>query len=370
MAKFHRVIILAVSLMLSLSCGDNPDAELSRGAGSIRDSLQIMIVVPAAGDLEYGIADVSDIALMDSGDYAILDYIACCIHVLDSEGGVQYQIGGRGSGPGEFRAPYPFAYLATGDFVVRDMMMENWQILGSDGSSVEYYTGSFFNTIIEIQPGKDSTIVVKQINIEITQDAPIATVQLVAINAYTGVLETIYFEHSEQMSSSQTDYADYYPLYAVDRYGNVATAILNQDSPEVEFYNSSGEYSHTIQLDMVFERTKVDSTYKISGLPVSMPVSFGDDTRTFTVEVPEKEPIISGIAFGPDNNLWARVFWSLQSERWNVFKPDGEFVRSILLDLSSNQNLSHPSLRVSRNGICGRAMWDTGEKALVIFESE
>lgn len=370
MTKFSRVIILVVSVLLFFACGDNSYTELSSSTGILSDSLRIMLVVPEAGDLEFGIADVSDIALMDSGDIAVLDYIACCIHILNPEGSAQCQIGGRGSGPGEFRGPYPFAYLGTGDFVVRDMRMENWQVLDSDGSSKEYYTGSFLNTILEIQPGEDSIIVVKQLSIEITQEAPIATVQLVAINAYTGILETIYFEQSESMSSSLTDFADYYPLYAVDRYGNVATAILNQDSPNVEFYNSSGEHSHTVELDMVFERTKVDSTYKISGLPVSMPVSFGDDTRTFSVEIPEREPIISGIAYGPDNNLWVRVYWSLQSEHWNVFKPDGEFMRSIFFDLSAMQNLSHPSLRISRNGICGRAMWDTGEKALVIFESD
>jgi len=367
--KFIFINVLLITALLFISC-DNGDTELSIRTISIRDSLRVLLVVPAAGELEYGIADVSDIALMDSGDYAILDYIACCIHILNSEGDIQYQIGRRGSGPGEFRGPYPFAYLDTEDFVIRDMRMENWQVLDSDGSSVEYYSGDFLNTILEVQPGKDSTIVVKQLNIEITQSAPIATVQLVAINAYTGVTETVYFEHSEAMNSSLTDFADYYPLYAVDRNGNVATAILNQDSPEVEFYNPTGEYSHAIQLDMVFERCKVDSTYKISGLPVSMPVSFGDDTRTFKVEVPENEPIISGIAFGPDNNLWVRVFWSLQSERWNIFKSDGEFVRSIFFDLSTIQNLSHPSLRISRNGICGRAMWDTGEKALVIFSNE
>jgi len=370
MVKLHHVIIFIVSVLLSFSCADDPDVELFNGASSSRDFLRIKLAVPEAGDLEFGIADVSDIALMDSGDYAILDYIACCIHILDSEGNIKSQIGGRGSGPGEFRGPYPFAYLGTGDFVVRDMRMENWQVLDSNGSSKEYYSGNYLNTILEVQAGRDSTIVVKQLNIEITPDAPIATVQVVAINAYTGVLQTVYFEHSEAMRSSQTDCADYYPLYAVDRNGSVATAILNQDSPEVEIFNRSGEYSNTIRLDMTFERTRVDSTYKISGLPVLMPVSFGDDTRTFTVQVPEREPIISGIAYGPENNLWVRVSWSLQSERWNIFKPDGEFVRSVFFDLSTMHNLSQPSLRISRNGICGRAMWDTGEKALVIFASE
>ncbi|MCK5132103.1 MAG: hypothetical protein KAR40_08135 [Candidatus Sabulitectum sp.] len=370
MIKYSFTALLSAIALLSLSCSDGSDTGLSNRTGSIGDSLQILLVVPEAGDLEYGIADVSDIALMDSGDYAVLDYLSCCIHILNSEGSMQYQIGGRGSGPGEFRGPYPFAYLGTGDFVVRDMRLENWQVLDSDGSSKEYYSGNYLNTILEVQPGKDSTIAVRQLNIEITQDAPIATVQLVAINAYTGIIETIYFEHSERMGSSQTDMADNYPLYAVNRDGDFAITMLNQDSPEVEFYNSAGEYSHTIQLNMEYERTQVDSTYRITGLPVSMPVSFGDDIRTLVVEVPEKEPVISGIAFGPDDNLWVRVSWSLQSERWNIFKSDGEFVRTILFDLSSIPNLSQPSLIVSRNGICARAMWDTGERALVIFASK
>ncbi|GEM_PF-6327101 len=369
MVKLHLIIILVVSVLLSLSCSD-PHPDLFNGAGTTRDSLRIMLAVPEAGDIDSGIADVSDIALMDNGDYAVLDYIACCIHILDTEGSVKLQIGGRGSGPGEFRGPYPFAYLDTGDFVVRDMRMENWQVLDSNGSSKEYYSDNYLNTILEVQAGRDSTIVVKQLNIEITPEAPVATVQLVAINAYTGVLQTIYYEHSEAMRSLQTDCADYYPLYAVDGNGSVATATLNQDSPEVDIFNRFGEWSSTIQLDMTYERTRVDSTYKISGLPVLMPISFGDDTRTFTVQVPEREPVISGIAYGPENNLWVRVSWSPQSERWNIFKPDGEFVRSVFFDLSTVQNLSQPSLRISRNGICGRAMWDTGEKTLVIFAYE
>ncbi len=370
MVKFHIILMLVLSAFCSFSCSDYSDAELTNEGGSSRDSLRIMLAVPEAGDLGYGIADISDIALMDGGDYALLDYITCYIHILDSDGRAKSQIGGRGSGPGEFRGPYPFAYLGTGDFIVRDMRMENWQVIDRDGLSLEYYSGNFLNTILEVQPGKDSIIIVKQLNIEITQEAPIATIQLVGVNAYSGEMQTSYFEHSEPMRSSQTDFADHYPLYAVDRNGIVAITILNQDSPVIDFYTSSGEYSYTLQVEMPFERSMVDSTYKISGLPVSMPVSFGDDIRTFSVDVPEDEPIISGIAYGPENNLWVRVSWSLQSEQWNVFKPDGEFVRSVFFDLSATDNLSQPSLRISRNGICGIAMWDTGEKALVIFESE
>jgi hypothetical protein len=120
-------------------------APVHAGVAELKRDLAIGI---ADGDEKYMIGAIDDIAIAANGTFYVLDRSVPAVRVYDAAGKFVKNVGGRGSGPGEYRAAAAVAIAKNGNLVLWDPgnarvnvytpagdVVTSWPTLGGSGSA-------------------------------------------------------------------------------------------------------------------------------------------------------------------------------------------------------------------------------------------
>ena len=147
----RRVTVLASGISLSIGCAADPAADASVLVDTVGTATRTMSVTPMDSGswhlVEVGRIDLSaegpgaigyvrDLTLFDDGTIAVADLRPAAVHLFSAAGTWQRQVGGMGSGPGE----YEDAFLArAGDtLVVQDRRNSRAIWFGRDGAALHH----------------------------------------------------------------------------------------------------------------------------------------------------------------------------------------------------------------------------------------
>jgi hypothetical protein len=117
------VVLTSVALLLSAACGEKPSTD---SAASHADTITVAVVDLTLGGGDDGFAEVGSAIIDSAGRIIITDFKRAAVHVFAPDGRPLFDIGRRGSGPGEFERPYKLAFDREGKLWLSDSQNERF----------------------------------------------------------------------------------------------------------------------------------------------------------------------------------------------------------------------------------------------------
>lgn len=351
--------VLFFPVLIALGCGSpgdySPAEPIARDTLVLTDSIGVLM-----GDSNYVFGSVRGIRSIPGG-IAFADGIFARIMVFDPSGTFLYSGGGRGEGPGEFLQPMSFCRLSNGDFFVFDFGNRTATVLDDSLDFVTSYPLQL-GLPVKIDPGPDSTIVLKQLLVEFQDGSLLSGYRISSMNAYNGAEETVYSEHFVEMGSDTVDLRPWYCFFTADPEGKVYLADYDSDEYLIEVFSPEGEFLWSFEMEIEPRQDYDQEIHHLVFLPVIMPLTTSEGTSTMIISTPEKHPYITGMETDGDGNLWVRRMGLCDSEYWDVVSPEGELLRKVVLYADTTSFSSYPSLHVSPYGMVATRIENESER--------
>jgi hypothetical protein len=329
-----RYLTIPALLIFTVFCGGAPSesdgiAESSMSVDTLRavDSIGVFV-----GDSSYVLGAVADFTTLSGGRPAILDRVKGTVSVFDADGTFLYSFGGIGEGPGEFQYPMMITALESGTIVVAELMGSVTALDPSGNQLGRWRYQGMGGLPLALMPFDDSTFVCYYFGMSV-EAGPMNRYSLERYHAVTGEVLTTYF-HWDGEPNPSTDFTPAYITAAADGNGRVYMSRIENESWMVEVYEDGPEPVDTIALFPDRERGPVNNEWGfVSGcVPVRYGYSDGTSQSWETVNMPQRQPLISQLAVDAQGNLWCRR-GGVPGDVWDVVSPGGEHLRQVHVTL-------------------------------------
>ena len=344
----------ASAILISAACGGTaPSSQEDNHADTPSDTLVFSDTVGVLqGDSLEMFGSLSEVLPVPEG-IIILDRITCRITLFDREGDPLITSGGRGSGPGEYTNPFRMCRLAGGQYFVYEMTSGGTTLLDSSLNFIQ--SGNMNMRLpLKVSPGTDSMVVIKEIGIQFDEERLTGGCSIYSLNAFTGAEGCVYSEYTAPLGANEVDLRPHFCFFTTDTSGNVYMADYDSDEYSIRVLSPRGEPLDTLTMENAGERGDFDrEVHSLRFLPITMPVSVSteDGSSELRVSEPELQPYVSGLAVGPEGNIWARRCGLADSERWDVISPEGERLREVVLQADTSGGGYYPLLHISPFGL-------------------
>lgn len=315
-----------------------------------------------AGDPATQFGAISALDVGSDGKVYVLDTQAREVRVFDQSGQHLHNIGGPGTGPGEFGQALVALMLTPGDTVlVPDIMQQRVNRYAPDGRSMGQFAIPFDAGIPMRWEQTPDRRIVQQVRIMTMpgQQAPGATpvdpVDRLLIRGYDGTLtDTLMtFDSGETFNfageSPQIRLFEPEPMWSIGLDGTVFFGINSDFS--IEMRNQNGEPVRVVRLpterkpvtdsDRTTFRTMMEELFAAQGVP---PQALSQ--LTSMIQFADFYPAYANIMGGPDNTMWVqRVRTAAEatasgesfnpqegdsgSRTWDVFDAEGRYLGTI-----------------------------------------
>ncbi len=324
-------------LVLISGCGENGEDSVSVQDMPVLpvDTLQAVLEIGVeVGDSTNTFGAITSTVIDQESRIIVLDEVATCMKVYDSNGHYLRQISRHGNGPGELAMPWGMFLMTDGRLMVLDPGKKGFVVFDDSLRFIEEIGLWPQNPPFQGTPLSDSQYVGYKIGTDMA-DGGIVMNRRVALYTY-GKEEWDYIFWQDSIEASINEITENPSMFLIDMLdplsigGNGSDRIYFSLKDGEEYlitgWNPEGEEVLSISMDLIpVEKTPeeiaAESTYvtnylsRLSG-GGGFPMEFEPD--------PFKDMVI-GVDIGPDGNLWVRR-GTVDTPFFDIFNTSGELL--------------------------------------------
>lgn len=328
-------------LLLISGCGGNGQEPASVQNMPVLpvDTLQAVLEIGVElGDSTNTFGAITSTVIDRRGRILVLDQVATCVKIYDSNGNYLQQVSRQGNGPGELVMPWEIFLMTDGKLMVHDQGNLGFVVFDDSLKFVEVIDLWQQNPPSLGTPISDSQYVGYKIETDMV-DENIVMKRVVALYSYgEEEWDLIYWQDSIEVSfneileNTSELFIDLFDPLSIGGNGSDRIYFSLKDGEEYRItgWNPEGEEVLSISMDLIpVEKTPeeiaAESTYvtnyvnRISG-GGGFPFEFEPD--------PFKDMVI-GVDIGPDGNLWVRR-GTTDTPFFDIFDTSGELLHHVV----------------------------------------
>ena len=370
--------LLLPSLLIILSCTKEgfPLENSHPPQNTVPDTMTVFpsdTIGILMGDSNYVFGTIGDAVTFENGNIAILDEIACCAKVYDSNCSFLNQISRSGSGPGEVLIPGGMALLSDSSLVILDAATGGAHRFEQDGSFIELLIDFQGQAVPQWTWGVDDMAFVGATTETVMED------EILTVNFTVGRWEretepvTTYFRNSFPFDPGRMDEflknTFFSCTFAAGRDGIVAVAPISSSDYLINLYYPDGSLKSTIQRDLPrVEKNQIeldDETAMVSailrerGVPPEMINYQPDSYRSFIAP--------QGLGIDGEGRIWATNGTS-DSTIMDVYSPEGDHLAVVQFNGVKNpQSLDFLNIKIQSNKILVYSLQDSEYPRLYVI---
>lgn len=327
------LMLIVVSLAVLSGCGGNGQetAAVQDIPTLPVDTLSLMNEIGIeVGDSTNTFGSIVSALIYQKERILVLDQVACCVKIYDSNGNYLQQLSRQGNGPGELVMPWDMFAMTDGRLMILDFGKRGFVVFDDSLQFAEEYGLWTQNPPMQGTAVSDSQFVAYKVDTDMA-DNEIVMNRRVALYTF-GEEDWDYIFWQDSIEASMNEIIENPSMFILDLLdplsigANASSGIYFslKDSEEysVTGFNMDGEEILSICLDLepvnkTMEEIAAESTYVNNYLNR---MSGGGGTGLVFEPDPFKDMVI-GVDIGPDGNLWVRR-GTVDNPFFDIFDPE------------------------------------------------
>ncbi len=325
-------------LVLISGCGGNGQEPASVQDMPVLpvDTLQAVLEIGVeVGDSTNTFGAITSTVIDREGRIIVLDQVATCMKVYDSNGHYLQQVSRQGNGPGELVFPWEIFLMTDGRLMVLDQGKQGFVVFDDSLQFIEELDLWLQNPPFKGTPVSDSQYVGYKIDID-NVDNKIVMNRRVALYTYgEEEWDLIYWQDS--IEASMAELIENPSMFLIDMLdplsigGNGSDRIYFslKDSEEYRItgWNPEGEEILSIPMDLIpVEKTPEEITAESIYVNNYINRLSGGGGAGMIFEPDPYKDMVTEVDIGPDGNLWVRR-GTIDTPFFDIFDTSGELLR-------------------------------------------
>jgi hypothetical protein len=327
------LLLIVISLLVLSGCGG--DGQETAAVQYIPilpvDTLSLMNEIGVeVGDSTNTFGSIVSAFIYQKDKILVLDQVASCVKIYDSNGNYLQQLSRHGNGPGELVMPWDMFIMTDGRLMILDMGKKGFVVFDDSLQFIEEIGLWPQNPPMQGTAVSDSQFVAYKVDMDMA-DNEIVMTRRVALYIF-GEEDWDYIFWQDSIEASMNDIIENPSMFILDLHdpmsigGNGSDGIYfslkDGEEYQVTGWNPAGEEILSICLDLApvnksMEEIAAESTYVNNYISR---ISSGGDAGLVFEPDPFKNMVI-GVDIGPDGNLWVRRGTS-DSPFFDIFDPE------------------------------------------------